>query len=596
MKRDSPPPHLDGSDPALAEWFDPPTQEAWRAEVARTSGGRDPDAWEAPLPGGLTARVLRWPGEPYPEPGPVGASPWVRGSAELAQAGWDVRARIDLTDVVSAGAQVSQALALGARSLWIRAKAEDVERMGGLDSALPQVLAEVDREVVPVDLDVDQPELAAPAWRSWASPAGVGATGAIAMDPLKDALAGRPWDRDRGARWLRHLADLGGSPWVHGLSVGVWNARTADPAMALGLTLAALADAARLADVEGVGPSDWWGRCLLRVPAWQDPFLTMAWLRALRGAVARLGVAVGVAPASARLFLHAVTHPAEQTRVEPWNNVLRSTGSSAGAVWGGADALTVLPRDHLVGGSPSGRRLALTSQAVLRHESHLGSVVDPGAGSAHVEHLTDALGRAGWSWMQRIEALGGLAEWAGSGGLASALSQAEAREVAQVATRRRAMVGVSRYGRADADSLSGRSDGEHRWSQPFEALRARVSRASDRPRIALVVVGPVARHKARVSFAADWFAAAGLPTEEVPLGHTLEGFAGWCVCGHDDDLRAHLDAIRALPGRPYRALAGRWEALGATEPLDGLFSHEVFRGADAVRGLQSALDALEVPR
>ncbi len=76
---------------------------------------------------------------------------------------------------------------------------------------------------------------------------------------------------------------------------------------------------------------------------------------------------------------------------------------------GGADILTVLPFDSAIGESDElARRIATNSQTILREESHIGRVVDPGGGSWYLEKLTDKLAQAAWEHFQTIEARGGM--------------------------------------------------------------------------------------------------------------------------------------------------------------------------------------------
>ncbi|WP_227651392.1 methylmalonyl-CoA mutase family protein, partial [Klebsiella pneumoniae] len=53
------------------------------------------------------------------------------------------------------------------------------------------------------------------------------------------------------------------------------------------------------------------------------------------------------------------------------------------------------------------RRQARNTQLVLMEESQLGRVADPAGGSWYLEHLTDALARAGWAAFRAIEQAGG---------------------------------------------------------------------------------------------------------------------------------------------------------------------------------------------
>ena len=75
---------------------------------------------------------------------------------------------------------------------------------------------------------------------------------------------------------------------------------------------------------------------------------------------------------------------------------------------GGADAITVLPYDTVLGlPERFGRRLARNTQILLADESNVGRVTDPGGGSWYLESLTDQVADAVWARFQEVERAGG---------------------------------------------------------------------------------------------------------------------------------------------------------------------------------------------
>ncbi len=589
MADDARPPFLDRPTPSLSAWFDPPTDAAWEAAAQAVLKGRSLDRLAAWLPGGIRMPVVS---DGVPDPGPVDAAPFTRVGSDRTQTGWDVRARVDRGDAVQVAADARHALALGARSVALGVGPEGADLT---PDRLAEALAPVDPMVTPVDLDVADGVAWREAFLAWAAPAGADATGALVLDPVRDAVAGTPWHGEHVSALADHLDALSDHPWIHGLGLSALAAETsgADPVTAMAMVLAGLDGVWR------AGVTVPWARVLVRMAAPQDPFAGAAAFRAMRSGIARLAVVHGVA-LEGRPFLHATAHPGEQTRVEPWTNALRGTGSLAGAVWGGADAVTVLARDHLAGGSDAARRLALTTHAVLSGESHLAAVADPGGGSRHLEALTDRIARAVWAAASEIVAAGGLSAWTEAGGLSDAIASAQAARTARVATRRDAIVGVSRYGRPGAERLPSSSSSIVRNAAPFEAIRDRVVAHGSPVRVALVTVGSVGRHRGRAGFAADWYAAAGIETVEVSSEDAdhdwagSSGVLGACVCGHDEDYPAVVPGLLAAWSHlPYRAVAGApgeheaaWRAAGLSDVL--------VLGADAVEGLSRALDQMGV--
>ena len=102
-------------------------------------------------------------------------------------------------------------------------------------------------------------------------------------------------------------------------------------------------------------------------------------------------------------------------RRDPWVNMLRTTVACAGAAFGGADAITVLPFTWALGKPDAfARRIARNTHLVLQEESALGRVMDPGArapGSSRSSRRTWP--RTAWELFQEIEAKGGMARCAG---------------------------------------------------------------------------------------------------------------------------------------------------------------------------------------
>jgi methylmalonyl-CoA mutase len=74
--------------------------------------------------------------------------------------------------------------------------------------------------------------------------------------------------------------------------------------------------------------------------------------------------------------------------------MLRTTTQVFAAILGGADQITPSAfDDELSAQSELGKRVAQNTGLVLEHESSLGRVVDPAAGSYYLDTLTDQLAR-----------------------------------------------------------------------------------------------------------------------------------------------------------------------------------------------------------
>ena len=111
--------------------------------------------------------------------------------------------------------------------------------------------------------------------------------------------------------------------------------------------------------------------------------------------------------------MHAVTSAPMMAQRDPWVNMLRTTLAAFAAGVGGADTVLVQPFDVAIPGGLPGtaasfaRRMARNTQLLLLEESHVGRVLDPAAGSWHVEDLTHRLAEEAWTHFQDVESRGG---------------------------------------------------------------------------------------------------------------------------------------------------------------------------------------------
>ncbi len=129
------------------------------------------------------------------------------------------------------------------------------------------------------------------------------------------------------------------------------------------------------------------------------------------------------------------------------------------------------------------------------------------------------------------------------------------------------------------------------------ALASTPPRRGDRPRIHLTTLGTAAEHTARLAFARNLFAIAGLDTPSGPP----ETFAGSgatvaCLCGSDEAYTASAvetaSALR-LDGAERVFIAGRPRDVAEALAAGGVVA--VHAGGDARTVLTELLDHLGVP-
>jgi methylmalonyl-CoA mutase len=264
---------------------------------------------------------------------------------------------------------------------------------------------------------------------------------------------------------------------------------------------------------------------------------------------------------------------------------------------GGADVVTVQPFDAALGLPDSfSRRIARNTQSLLVEEGHLARVLDPAGGSWYVESLTDSLARAAWDWFTEIERAGGLAAALDSGLVAERIGAAWEERSTRLAHRTDAITGVSEFPnlaeklperRPAAEALPTGGLPRVRAAQAFEELR---DQGAGR-RVYLATIGPIAKHTARATFAANLFQAGGL---ETPSGDGAAGFADAgttvaCICGTDKD---YTEAAAPLAKQLREAGATQvWLAGRPDLDVDGVDGY-VFAGCDALAALRSVHEQL----
>ncbi len=336
-------------------------------------------------------------------------------------------------------------------------------------------------------------------------------------------------------------------------------------------------------DLSAAAPLLW-----AQVAVGRDTFGEICKLRALRVLWHKVLSAAGVA-GSGLDAIHAVCSQRTLSTRDPWVNMLRVTTQVFAAALGGAQLVTPLPFDAAFA-TPSalGQRVARNTALVLREESLLGRVLDPGGGSYYLESRTDALAREAWSRFTTIEREGGIVQLLRDNKLHARLEASWKQRAAALAKRKEPVLGVSEFANL-TETLPGTPAapaGVHRDSEAFEALRARVE-ASPRS-VAVIPLGLAKEYRARVGFAEGFFAVAGLRATPRELGPGLDVA---CICGSDEryatDAVATVRALREAGARTI-VLAGRPGDLEADLRAAGVDAF-IFVGCDVLATLEEVL-------
>jgi methylmalonyl-CoA mutase len=138
-------------------------------------------------------------------------------------------------------------------------------------------------------------------------------------------------------------------------------------------------------------------------------FMEIAKLRAARVLWAKIIETCGGGSQAQKMTVHARTSSYNQTKYDPYVNMLRTTTEAFSAVAAGVDSLHTNTFNEVFGSSDEfSRRVARNTQVLLLEECRLDQLIDPGGGSYYVEKLTYDVCQKAWEKFREIEAMGGM--------------------------------------------------------------------------------------------------------------------------------------------------------------------------------------------
>ncbi len=439
--------------------FSPVSKTQWVEKVEAELKGKPLDALQSRTSGGLTLRPL-YTGEDTSKLRPTGVPgglPYCRGTSPTG--GWLVRQEYDDPRLEVCAKLIAGDLGRGVDALWVKLGPSTGCRVLTV-ADLDTLFESVDLSKISVQLEAGSDTLAVAAgWVALAEKRNHGAQalrGALCFDPIGELASEGGLRGGLDAR-LAELRDL--AAWSHEHAAGlrtvcvdanVYHESGASEVQELAWSIATGVEYLRQLVSAGLGVDDAAHKILFRFASSGEFFTEIAKLRAARWLWAKVVSAAGGEPASAAMEMHCRTSERSKTRRDPWVNMLRVTAECAAAVLGGAQSVTTLPFDAVIGPADAlARRVARNTQIVLRDESHLDKVADPAGGSWFIESLTEELARAAWEQFRAIEAGGGFLSALKSGRLADEVELVAGSERRRVATRNAPILGVSEFPKLD---------------------------------------------------------------------------------------------------------------------------------------------------
>ncbi|WP_040281508.1 methylmalonyl-CoA mutase [Tessaracoccus massiliensis] len=209
-------------------------------------------------------------------------------------------------------------------------------------------------------------------------------------------------------------------------------------------------------------------------------FMEVAKMRAARMLWARLVRQFGPKnPKSMSLRTHSQTSGWSLTAQDVYNNVARTCIEAMAATQGHTQSLHTNALDEAIAlPTDFSARIARNTQLFIQQESKTTQTVDPWAGSAYVEKLTDQLARRAWERIQEVEQAGGMAKAIEQGIPKMRIEEAAARTQARIDSGRQPVIGVNKYTLDEDEQLEVlKVDNKHvRESQIAKLERLRAER------------------------------------------------------------------------------------------------------------------------
>ncbi len=283
-----------------------------------------------------------------------------------------------------------------------------------------------------------------------------------------------------------------------------------------------------------------------------------------------------------QMIVNATTSSYNQTLFDSYVNLLRSQTEAMSAALAGIHSMVVTPFDTpYEQPNDFSERIARNQQLLLKEESHFDKVVDPGAGSYYIEHLTDSLAVEAWKIFLQVEEDGGFLAAAKEGKVQDVINSTNEKRHADAAKRKEFLLGTNQF-----PNFTEKSEGKKpieachnccgeesefkavkttRLAADFEDLRIHTENTKV-PVAFMLTIGNLAMRQARAQFSCNFLACAGykvvdnlgFKTVEEGVDAALEAGADIVViCSSDDEYAEYaIPAFQYLNGRAMFVVAG----------------------------------------
>lgn len=465
----------------------PASIEQWAKAAARSvpEGALDKLVWHTPE--GIAVKPLYTAADikdlPYTDTLP-GFEPYVRGpqATMYAVRPWTIRQYAGFSTAEESNAFYRKALAAGGQGVSV---AFDLATHRGYDSDHPRVTGDVGKAGVAIDsvedmkilfdgIPLDQvsvsmtmngavlPVLAA--YVVAAEEQGVAQdqlSGTIQNDILKEFMVRNTYIYPP-APSMRIVADIISytahhMPKFNSVSISGYHMQEAgaNQALELAFTLADGQEYVKTALASGLDVDQFAGRLSFFFGVGMNFYLEVAKLRAARLLWWRIMKQFKPRnPKSMMLRTHCQTSGWSLTEQDPYNNVTRTAIEAMAAVFGGTQSLHTNSFDEAIAlPTDFSARIARNTQLIIQEETHIGSVIDPWAGSYMMETLTHEMVDKAWALIKEVEQMGGMTKAVASGWAKLKIEVSAAEKQARIDAGQDVIVGVNKYRLAQEDAV-----------------------------------------------------------------------------------------------------------------------------------------------
>jgi methylmalonyl-CoA mutase N-terminal domain/subunit len=177
------------------------------------------------------------------------------------------------------------------------------------------------------------------------------------------------------------------------------------------------------------------------------------------------------------LRFHAQTAGSSLTAQQPENNIVRVAIQALAAVLGGCQSLHTNSMDEALAlPTEDAALIALRTQQIIAHETGVTNTIDPVAGSYAIEELTNQIEAGAKTYIEKIDALGGMLRAIETGFVQGEIQKAAYDFQRAVETKEQIVVGVNEFV-AEQDRtiplLRINEEIEHAQVARLQALRAK---------------------------------------------------------------------------------------------------------------------------